>query len=232
MNLLSDLKCLDNLLFDGNGIPGGNIVEIHGQSDSCKTGLALWFCRYATRTLRIPCSYICTEQTITSTNIEWADIDKTNLIVGRQTSEYCGLEICRDVLGSGIQLVVIDSIAALVEGSQGGEIRSILGKHLPSIGNLVRETESIVLLLNQERHSLGSSKTLPVARCPITTRLIDCRIELSTGLNIRKGPFIVGYRVHFNIGKNGPDTSRWNVGGRFNCYWQKGLTDMRTYSYE
>ncbi len=225
MNFRSGIVALDRAL--GDGIPGGNILEISGHSDSSKTALALWFLRtlQAADNPDTIAAWVSTEVPLTAANLRWAGINTDRLIVARQCPSLPGLDIACGMVEGGCSLVVVDSVAALT-GQPEDTLREVLGRSLGPLKESVEEHRALVILVNQERHC-GRSHRLSSSGASIALlRACNYRLRLRTGEGIYRGGIWQGSRIHFQIASNGYNLDSGGS-GVFNCSWSSGLYDLR-----
>lgn len=228
--ILSGLIALDNAL--GGGVPEGSLVEISGTTDSCKTALALWYCKTYQEKIREPVMWVCTEANLNLHNINWANLDLADLIIGWQTPEISALDIARMAVEEGIKLVVIDSVSALISGTPMTPLNNVIGARMPALYRAVTENDAIVLLTNQERTLPGTRAVYTTGNGRTLNRLLDVRVKLNRGENLYRGGIQVGTRINFSVQKNGEDISTWGYIGKFTCLWQGGLKDLKNVQKE
>lgn len=218
---------LDHALAEGDGIPGGNLLEIAGHSDSSKTALALWFIRTLQTDPNTIAGWVCTENSLTLENLHWAGIRRDRpLIVARQCPSLPGLDAAKEMVDGGCNLVVIDSIAALMSESE-DTLRETLGRGLGPLKNAAEDHDALVILINQERH-IGLASRLSSSGASIALlRACRYRVHLRTGEFYYRGGIPYGNYIHFRITCNGDDPDRWGRFGAFKCHWLSGLSDLR-----
>lgn len=222
------LQILDRALFDGEGIPAGSLVELSGTQDSGKTALALWFCRTLQGSSDNTIGWVCAETNINKRNFVWAGVDPNLLVIVRQTFAMPGLKAAQLLLQEGCKLVVIDSIAALVDGQSDTPLTHLISSELYKVKCLAIENEALVVLTNQERARPPGKTSTRAGSCPALNRLLDCQIRLQSGQSTYRGGIQTGIRIYFKITKNGPDFNNWDRVGRFNINYDTGLRDLRT----
>jgi RecA/RadA recombinase len=222
----SGLRALDDTLFAGQGCQAGTLIELSGNQDSGKTALALWFCRTLQQTSVDPIGWICAETNITKRNLEWAGVSPEVVLV-RQTSAMPGLTAAQHLIQEGCKLVVLDSIAALIDADHTTPLSQVISADLYRVKCLAIEQGALVILTNQERSRPPGRITSRAGVCPALTRLIDCQIKLQSGQGLYRGGIQVGVRIYFRLVKNGPDFSNWGKDGRFNISYETGLRDMK-----
>jgi len=221
------IKALDDVLFDGQGIPGGSLIEITGTTDSGKTGLALWACRTAMANPEVVVGWICAGSRLTRENVEWAEIDTTRFVIDEQTYGLPGLEAAIHMITHGCRLVVLDTLAGVVGEDEETPLTFVLSGGLYRLKAAAKRHGALVILTNQERNDTQHRVTRHAGACPALVRLVDCQIRLRSGMGLFRGAFQMGMRVHFDIMKNGPDFSVWGQQGRFNAHWEGGLSDLK-----
>jgi RecA/RadA recombinase len=232
VNYYSGLAALDSQLFSGSGAPAGTVLEIHGDTDTGKTALALWYCR--TLLQQDPealVGWLYTETPPTPYNLEWAGIDAGRFLVAPPSGNISPLEVAKRLIegvedSAGCNLVVIDSLAGLAELDAQHEplaLKRMIGGGLPPLARAAMEHGALVILLNQERQMArvkvisGLSRTL--------TRYVDARVRLRTGESLMRAATQTGFRVHFEIGKGAAEGAERT--GRFNLHFARGLSDLR-----
>jgi len=223
----SGLTALDQVFDTGAGIPPGSMVELYGPTDSSKTGLALWYCRTLLEEPDRAVGWVCTETNLTSQNLRWAGVDPERLVVVRQYPGLPGLEAARELVLGGCDLVVVDSVAALI-GRNEETLLSTLGEGLGPLKQAVQETGAVVIFTNQERSQGGYGRVSSAGVSVALLRSLDYRVHLQTGDGLYRGGVQRGIRVYFHLTQNGKDTANWGRGGRFSCYWVEGLKDLQT----
>lgn len=228
----SGLKALDNSLFGGEGIPPGTLVELYGAQDSGKTALALWFCRTLQNQAEVPIGWVCAEANINQRNMVWAGVDPESVVVVRQTMAMPGMKALQLLIEEGCKLVVLDSIAALIDEDSTRPLNQVISADLYRVKCLAIDHEALVILTNQERHRPPGRALGRSGSCPALNRLTDCQIRLESGQGLYRGGVQEGTRIYFKIAKNGPDISQWDQAGRFNLYYTAGLKDMRNREVE
>lgn len=219
------IEALDQALFDG-GIPPGSLVEIYGATDCGKTALALWTCRTAQRETDALVGWVCAETNLGADNLRWAGVDLDGLVIARQTEAMPGLTAAKIMVEEGVNVVVVDSIAALLGDEPGLYLAATLGRGLPALREAAQQHGAVVLLTNQERSVGLGHVTSHAGAGRLLYRMLDAQIHLRSGAGLFRGGVQRGMRIHFTLVKNGEETERWGRVGKFNCYWQAGLKDL------
>lgn len=229
MQYPSGIMAIDDAF--AGGIPAGSVLEIYGPTDAAKTALALWYIR-SVQGLdpETEAVWVATERPPTMSNLDWAGIDPARLRVATPIPSVPGLRMARDYLDAA-DLVVIDSVAALVATSEAGDLEKlhqVLGdpeQGLIPVAREARAHQRLVILVNQERHHPGQPGSYHAGSCMALTRHVDYRIRLWPGEGLYRGAERRGVQVHFRVIKNGG--RRAGCRGSFNCLWREGLRDRR-----
>ena len=222
----SGLKILDEAT--NGGIQPGSIVEIYGEPDCGKTALALWYCKQYLSNTENLAGWLLSEQPSAISQFKWASIDPSSVIV-KSPSVQNPLDIAGFLVEEGVNLVVIDGIASIVNKDM-EEVDKILSASLPSLKEKIKATNSLLVLCNQSRTVLGSNQIKPASSCAPLLKLVDYRIKLTPGATlISKAKGVVdssvGMRVRFDIYRM--NNKAVSISGKFNLLWAGGLRDIR-----
>jgi len=146
------------------GYPRGRLVEIYGPESSGKTTLALHAIAQAQR-VGGTAAFIDAEHALDVTYAEALGVDCSTLLVSQPDCGEQALEMCDMLVGSGgIDVVVIDSVAALVpraeiEADMGdqhvGLQARLMGQAMRKLTRATHQGESVVIFINQLRHKIG-----------------------------------------------------------------------------
>lgn len=195
------------------GLPRGRIIEIYGPESSGKTTLAIHVIAEAQKKGGI-CAIIDAEHAFDSGYAKKLGVDIDNLLISQPDHGEQGLEIAdRLVLSSAIDVIVIDSVAALVPKSElEGEMGdSKMGLHARLMSQAMRKlvanlskTNTICIFINQLREKIGIMFGNP----EVTTGGNALKFYASIRLDIRRlaqikdGDEAVGNRVKVKVVKN------------------------------
>jgi recombination protein RecA len=171
--LPTGLIALDLALGRG-GFPRGEIIEIYGQPSSGKTTLALHTAAEA-QLLGLTCLYLDLEEGITPAYARCCGVSLEKLLMGKPEHGEEALELAYQAVdGGGVQLVVIDTVAALCPRRQqalpaavpaGRELNTLLIPALRRLKELCRARQASLICLNQLRTRLkigyGQPETSP-----------------------------------------------------------------------
>jgi recombination protein RecA len=146
------------------GIPKGRIIEIYGPEASGKTTLALHIIAEAQEDGGVA-AFVDAEHGLDPKRAETIGVDLDELLISQPDTGEQALEIVEKLVRSGgVDLVVVDSVAALVpkseiEGDMGdaqvGVQARLMSQALRKLTGAVSKTKTAVLFTNQIRHKIG-----------------------------------------------------------------------------
>ena len=195
------------------GIPRGRITEIYGPESSGKTTLCLHVIANAQRAGGIA-AFIDAEHALDVTYSRRLGVDVDNLLVSQPDTGEQALEIAEVLIRSNaIDLVVIDSVAALVpraeiEGEMGdshvGLQARLMSQALRKLTGAVARSRTSVIFTNQIREKIGvmygSPETTPGGRA--LKFYASLRLDIRRIGAIKDGPDIIGNRTRVKVVKN------------------------------
>lgn len=177
------------------GYPRGRVVEIYGPESSGKTTLTLHAISEAQKK-GLTCAFIDAEHAFDPTYAQNLGVNLDDMIISQPDDGEAALEIADTLVRSGaIDLVVIDSVAALVprvelEGgmadNQMGLQARLMSKALRKLTSTVSKTNSTIIFINQIRMKIGVMFGSPET----TTGGNSLKFYASVRLDIRKGAAI------------------------------------------
>ena len=146
------------------GLPRGRVVEIYGPESSGKTTLAL-SCVAEAQKLGGTCAFIDAEHALDPIYAGKLDVSVDELLISQPDAGEQALEITDTLVRSGaIDLVVIDSVAALVpraelEGEMGdshvGLQARLMSQALRKLTASIARSHCCVIFINQIRMKIG-----------------------------------------------------------------------------
>ena len=174
------------------GLPMGRIIEIYGPESSGKTTLTLELIAQAQKKGKI-CAFIDAEHALDPVYAKKLGVQVENVFISQPDTGEQALEICETLVRSGgIDLVVIDSVAALVpkaeiEGDMGdnhvGLQARLMSQALRKLTGIIKQANCMVVFINQLRMKIGVMFGNPET----TTGGNALRYYASVRLDIRKG---------------------------------------------
>ena len=146
------------------GIPKGRIVEIYGPESSGKTTIALHAVAEAQKNGGIA-AFIDVEHALDPVYAQALGVDIDSLLVSQPDTGEQALEICEQLVRSNaIDIVVVDSVAALVprseiEGLMGdshvGAHARLMSQALRKLTGCISKSNCAVIFINQLREKVG-----------------------------------------------------------------------------
>lgn len=197
----------------GGGIPRGRIVEIFGPESSGKTTLAISIIKQA-QMKGASAAYIDVEHSFDPEYAKAIGVDESTFLVCQPDSGDEALNIAvRIASSSAIDIIVIDSVAALIPKSEiEGEVGdSFMGAQARMLAQAVRKLVPIinknncsVIFINQLREKIGvvfgSNEITPGGRSLKFAATI--RAEIRRVTNIKKDNQDIGIRSRVKVVKN------------------------------
>lgn len=195
------------------GFPRGRIIEVYGPESSGKTTIAIHAIAEAQKKGGI-CAIIDAEHAFDSSYAQKLGVDVDNLLISQPDYGEQALEIAdRLILSGALDVVVIDSVAALVpkgelEGEMGdskmGLQARLMSQALRKLTATINKTNTICIFINQLREKIGVMFGNPET----TTGGNALKFYASVRLDIRRmsqikdGDEAVGNRVKVKVVKN------------------------------
>ncbi|MBP7875604.1 recombinase RecA [Candidatus Woesebacteria bacterium] len=195
------------------GYPKGRIIEIYGPEASGKTTLCLHAMANVQKAGGIA-AFIDVEHAMDPSRAEKIGVDLEKLLISQPDYGEQALEIAETLIRSGgVDLVVIDSVAALVpkaeiEGEMGdaqmGLQARLMSQAMRKLTAAINKTKTLVIFTNQIRMKIGV-----MFGSPETTTggnalkfYASQRIDIRKIGNIQEGEAVVGSRHRVRIKKN------------------------------
>ncbi|MFZ4769003.1 MAG: recombinase RecA [Ferruginibacter sp.] len=195
------------------GLPKGRVVEIYGPESSGKTTLAIHVIAEAQKKGGM-CAFIDAEHAFDSNYAQKLGVDIDNLLISQPDYGEQALEIAdRLILSGALDVVVIDSVAALVpkgelEGEMGdskmGLQARLMSQALRKLTATISKTNSCCIFINQLREKIGVMFGNPET----TTGGNALKFYASVRLDIRRlaqikdGDEVVGNHIKVKVVKN------------------------------
>jgi recombination protein RecA len=175
----------------GGGIPKGRIIEIYGPESSGKTTLALHAIAEIQKAGGVA-AFVDAEHALDPSYSAVLGVDVDNLLVSQPDSGEVALEIVDQLVrSSAVDIVVIDSVAALVtraeiEGDMGdshmGLQARLMSQAMRKITGNIAKSGCTVIFLNQLRQKIGVTYGSPET----TTGGTALKFYASVRLDIRR----------------------------------------------
>ncbi len=195
------------------GMPRGRVIEVYGPESSGKTTLALHLVSEVQKAGGVA-AYVDAEHALDPEYAKKIGVKVQDLFISQPDNGEQALEIVETLVKSGgIQLVVIDSVAALtpraeIEGEMDQQhvgLQARLMSHaLRKLTGVVSKTNTTVLFINQIREKIGVMFGNPETTTGgLALKFYSSvRVEIRKSAQIQAGEKIVGNRVKVKIVKN------------------------------
>lgn len=195
------------------GLPKGRIVEIYGPESSGKTTIATHVIAEAQKKGGM-CAFIDAEHAFDSTYAQKLGVDIDNLLISQPDYGEQALEIAdRLILSGALDVVVIDSVAALVpkgelEGEMGdskmGLQARLMSQALRKLTATISKTNCCCIFINQLREKIGVMFGNPETTTGGNALKFyaSVRLDIRRMAQIKDGDVATGNRVKVKVVKN------------------------------
>jgi len=221
---LSDSKTMDvastptgsislDLALGIGGIPKGRVIEIYGPESSGKTTLTLHMISEVQKRGGLA-AFIDAEHALDPEYAKRIGVKLEDLLISQPDNGEQALDICETLVRSnGLDLIVIDSVAALtprneIEGEMGdshmGLQARLMSQALRKLTAIISKTSTTVIFINQIRMKIGVMFGNPETTTGGNALKFyaSVRIEVRRNAQIKNGDKIIGNRVKVKIVKN------------------------------
>ena len=195
------------------GVPRGRVVEIFGPESSGKTTLSLQVIAEAQK-LGGMAAFVDAEHALDAQYARKLGVDLDNLLVSQPDNGEQALEIVEVLVRSGgVDVVVVDSVAALVpraeiEGEMGeaqmGLQARLMSQALRKLTGVVSKSKTCLIFINQLREKIGvmfgNPETTTGGRA--LKFYASVRIDIRRIGAIKDGDTVVGGRTRVKVVKN------------------------------
>ncbi len=195
------------------GLPKGRIIEIYGPESSGKTTIAIHVIAEAQKKGGM-CAFIDAEHAFDSTYAQKLGVDVDNLLISQPDYGEQALEIAdRLILSGALDVVVIDSVAALVpkgelEGEMGdskmGLQARLMSQALRKLTATINKTHTVCIFINQLREKIGVMFGNPETTTGGNALKFyaSVRLDIRRMAQIKDGDSAIGNRVKVKVVKN------------------------------
>ena len=195
------------------GFPKGRIIEIYGPESSGKTTIALHAIA-ETQKAGGRAAFIDAEHALDPVYAQKLGVNINELLLSQPDTGEQALEICDALVKSeAIDLVVIDSVAALVpqaeiDGEMGdshvGLQARLMSQALRKLSGTLNKTNTTAIFINQLREKVGvlfgNPETTPGGRALKFYSTV--RLDIRRGEQIKQGDQVLGNRTNIKVVKN------------------------------
>jgi recombination protein RecA len=221
---LSDTKALDvasiptgsislDLALGVGGFPRGRVIEIYGPESSGKTTLTLHMIAEVQKRGGLA-AFIDAEHALDPEYAKRIGVKLEDLLISQPDNGEQALDICETLVRSnGLDLIVIDSVAALtprneIEGEMGdshmGLQARLMSQALRKLTAIISKTNTTVVFINQIRMKIGVMFGNPETTTGGNALKFyaSVRMEVRRSAQIKAGDKIIGNRTKVKIVKN------------------------------
>jgi len=195
------------------GVPRGRVIEIFGPESSGKTTLTLQIIAEAQK-LGGMAAFIDAEHALDAQYAKKLGVDLDNLLVSQPDNGEQALEIVEVLIRSnGVDVVVVDSVAALVpraeiDGEMGeaqmGLQARLMSQALRKLTGIVSKSKTCLIFINQLREKIGvmfgNPETTTGGRA--LKFYASVRIDIRRIASIKDGDQVIGGRTRVKVVKN------------------------------
>jgi recombination protein RecA len=195
------------------GVPRGRVIEIFGPESSGKTTLSLQIVAEAQK-LGGTAAFVDAEHALDAAYAKKLGVDIDNLLVSQPDNGEQALEIVEVLIRSnGVDVVVVDSVAALVpkaeiEGEMGdaqmGLQARLMSQALRKLTGAVSKSKTSLIFINQLREKIGvmfgNPETTTGGRA--LKFYASVRMDIRRIASIKDGDAVVGGRTRVKVVKN------------------------------
>ncbi len=195
------------------GLPRGRVVEIYGPESSGKTTLCLQVVAEVQKMGGVA-AYVDAENALDPVYAQKLGVNVPDMLISQPDTGEQGLEIADMLVRSGgVDIVVIDSVAALVpkaeiEGEMGDQLPGLqarlMSQALRKLTGNIKRTNTLVIFINQIRMKIGV-----MFGSPETTTggnalkfYASVRLDIRRIGSIKKGDEVVGNETRVKVVKN------------------------------
>ena len=202
-----------DIALGAGGFPKGRIIEIFGPESSGKTTIALQAVAEVQKTGG-RAAFIDAEHALDPVYAKALGVNLDELLLSQPDTGEQALEICEALVRSGaVQIVVIDSVAALVpqaeiEGEMGdshvGLQARLMSQALRKLAGIINKTNTLAIFINQLREKVGimfgNPETTTGGRA--LKFYASVRLDVRRGEQIKLGDSVIGNRTTIKVVKN------------------------------
>src|SRR5216683_537404 len=195
------------------GFPRGRVIEIYGPESGGKTTMTLHVIAEAQK-LGGQAAFIDAEHALDPTYARKLGVDVDNLLVSQPDNGEQALEIAETLIRSGgVDVVVVDSVAALVpkaelEGEMGepqmGLQARLMSQALRKLTAIVSKSRTCLIFINQIREKIGvlfgNPETTTGGRA--LKFYASIRLDIRRIQAIKEGDRVIGSRTRGKVVKN------------------------------
>lgn len=197
----------------GGGLPQGRIIEVYGPESSGKTTLALHAVAEVQKTGGVA-AFVDAEHALDPEYAGRIGVDLNTLLISQPDTGEQALEIVETLVrSSAVDIVVVDSVAALVpraeiEGDMGdahvGLQARLMSQALRKLTGVISKSKTTVVFINQLRIKIGVMFGNPetTAGGQALKYYASVRMDIRGSEQIKDGDISIGKHVKVKVVKN------------------------------
>ncbi len=197
----------------GGGIPKGRIVEVYGPESSGKTTLALHAVAEVQKQGGLA-AFIDAEHAVDPEYAAKIGVNLDDLLISQPDTGEQALEICETLVrSSAVDIVVVDSVAALVpraeiEGDMGdshmGLQARLMSQALRKLTGVIAKSKTTVIFINQLRMKIGVMFGNPETTSGgnALKYYASVRLDIRRTEALKDGDNVIGNHVKVKVVKN------------------------------
>jgi recombination protein RecA len=213
----TNLQTFDNYIAGCGGFPKGRIIEVYGPESAGKTAFCLHTVGQCQKAGGVA-ALVDAEHALSPTFANTLGVDMNELLLSQPDCGEEGLEIVEGLVDAGVDLIIVDSVTALVpraeiDGEMGdshmGLQARLMSQAMRKLCGKVSKAGAVVIFINQIREKVG----LVFGSPEVTTggralkfysslRVEVRRVAGSKGGVLKDGDTIVGHRMNVKAVKN------------------------------
>ncbi len=223
------------------GLPRGRIIEIYGPEASGKTTVMLSAIAQTQKAGGVA-AFIDAEHALDPQWAEKLGINLNELLISQPDTGEQALEIAETLIRSGgVDLIVVDSVAALVpraeiEGEMGDSVMGLqarlMSQALRKLTGVINKSKTVVIFTNQLRQKIGvmfgNPETTPGGLA--MKFYASIRMDIRKIEQIKDGDNVIGSRHRVKVVKNkvAPPfrVAEFNIYGATGPSYEDGLIDV------
>jgi recombination protein RecA len=213
----TNLPSFDNYIAGCGGFPRGRIIEVYGPESAGKTAFCLHTVGQCQKAGGVA-ALVDAEHALSPTFANTLGVDVDELIVSQPDCGEEALEIVEGLVDSGVDLIIVDSVTALVPraelaGDMGdshmGLQARLMSQAMRKLTGKVSKAGTVVCFINQIREKVGLVFGSPevttggrALKFYASLRVEVRRVAGSKGGVLKDGDTIVGHRMNVKAVKN------------------------------
>ena len=186
------------------GYPRGRIIEIYGPESSGKTTLAIHAIAEAQKAGGIA-AFIDAEHAFDRFYAEKLGVDVNNLWISQPDNGEQALEIADQLIrSSAIDILVVDSVAALTPKKVVGLQARLMSQALRKLTSTISKTNTTCIFINQLREKIGVMFGNPETTTGGNALKFysSVRLDIRRVTSIKDGDNVIGNQVRVKVVKN------------------------------